>query len=872
MAANDAVSMNVAENRQNVPMAIQENRAAVPMMVAEGGGTPGGLNRKADKVVGAVAGNLAGLDANGNLTDSGKAPGDFLEAPATAGSEGQVLTADGEGGASWQDPTGGDPTEIIDDTAGDGDTDKVWSADKSHELLTEINSKADEPTGTKSAGKVYGLDSNLKPAWIDGGGSVDPSVIAEAVDDWLDEHPEATTTVEDGSITKAKLNSDLQKTVDDVADIKDELVQETDIDLMAKATAGSYRITQSTGAVSANGNWNSYLLDIEDIDENFKAKLYTSSTSYAVCAFYSSKENIGDSTLVGTPITASTSGSYKELVYNDLTIPQTAVCVLFANNKNGTEAYIKSQGKTSKIYTKEEVDNLVQPIASAAEHIEEEIDIIGKNVYWSDIIPEEIQMGRVVYGDVGNAKSVSSTQRWQYATFKVQGIPWVSISTIIYGSSYYGVLFTDDQDEIISRLFIKGADSTEIITDNIIEVPENAVNLYVNKYSNVVGNSPNAKKILTTEALEQAQKDIEIIKDSISWHELNGTARDNLKVSGTIGNAITSSGANAWRYACFDILNHSYLLVSTIIYGSSSVGVYFTTENDVIVATYLNKGENTQETISNYLLKVPATARKIYVNKYSSTYGDSPSVKGIATTEELSSSMSEFRLLSFNCGQFDYGDGTTTDAQYKAYWRNMINGSMFDICALQDYASTFGELQDEAKDVIFGNTIASFLGNGASSENGLHLATRIKAGFLGTIDVGGGSGIWRSTVLKFNVFAMGKNIVLYVGHYQPGAGYESNRETQYANVIADATANGYEYVIFCGDFNAQTISEYEIFKNAGYEICNGGYTGDHVTLRDIYADNIVYTSNLMETHFEVITGHTLNTDHYPILVTFKVKS
>lgn len=147
MAANDAVSMNVAENRQNVPMAIQENRAAVPMTVAEGSGTPGGLNRKADKVTGAAAGNLAGLDSTGNLTDSGKAPGDFLEAPATAGTQGQVLTADGEGGASWQDPTGGDPTEIIDDTAGAGDTDKVWSADKSSSLLTEINSMPTEETG-----------------------------------------------------------------------------------------------------------------------------------------------------------------------------------------------------------------------------------------------------------------------------------------------------------------------------------------------------------------------------------------------------------------------------------------------------------------------------------------------------------------------------------------------------------------------------------------------------------------------------------------------------------------------------------------------------------------------------------------------------
>lgn len=37
-----------------------------------------------------------------------------------------------------------DPEDLIDDEAGDGDTDKVWSADKSSSLLTEINSKADK--------------------------------------------------------------------------------------------------------------------------------------------------------------------------------------------------------------------------------------------------------------------------------------------------------------------------------------------------------------------------------------------------------------------------------------------------------------------------------------------------------------------------------------------------------------------------------------------------------------------------------------------------------------------------------------------------------------------------------------------------------
>lgn len=47
--------------------------------------------------------------------------------------------------------------------------------------------------------------------------------ITTAVDAWLDDHPEATTTVEDGTISYAKLNSSLKGTVDDVGDLKTEV-------------------------------------------------------------------------------------------------------------------------------------------------------------------------------------------------------------------------------------------------------------------------------------------------------------------------------------------------------------------------------------------------------------------------------------------------------------------------------------------------------------------------------------------------------------------------------------------------------------------------------------------------------------------------
>lgn len=49
-------------------------------------------NAKADKVTGAVAGHLAGLDANGNLVDSGKAVTDFEVAGAATKAKGEVMT------------------------------------------------------------------------------------------------------------------------------------------------------------------------------------------------------------------------------------------------------------------------------------------------------------------------------------------------------------------------------------------------------------------------------------------------------------------------------------------------------------------------------------------------------------------------------------------------------------------------------------------------------------------------------------------------------------------------------------------------------------------------------------------------------------
>ena len=52
---------------------------------------------------------------------------------------------------------------------------------------------------------------------------INPEDVKSSVEDWLDDHPEATTTVQDGSITREKLHSDLQDVVDEVDEHSDEI-------------------------------------------------------------------------------------------------------------------------------------------------------------------------------------------------------------------------------------------------------------------------------------------------------------------------------------------------------------------------------------------------------------------------------------------------------------------------------------------------------------------------------------------------------------------------------------------------------------------------------------------------------------------------
>ena len=161
-----------------------------------------------------------------------------------------------------------DPEDLIDDEAGEGDTDKVWSADKIAEELSRqngaINAKADEPTGTKAAGKVYGLNSNLEPVWVEqsGGGSVDPEDIAQAVADWCDEN----ITNPDSPPLDRSLTSASAAAPADIVGTATSKMERIDIEASANKwdkTVAQVGMLHTNGRVYTGGTYDNYVYGVK---------------------------------------------------------------------------------------------------------------------------------------------------------------------------------------------------------------------------------------------------------------------------------------------------------------------------------------------------------------------------------------------------------------------------------------------------------------------------------------------------------------------------------------------------------------------------------------------------------------------------------
>lgn len=147
----------------------------------------------------------------------------------------------------------------------------------------------------------------------------DPAVIEEAVQDWLDDHPEATTTVQDGSITEAKLAQDVLADLAEVEGLKEAIASK--LDATTVVIPGSVNIFDKGSATQ-----DSYIaygplkplsgFYASDYIEVTPGETYTRSDAISAkqyCAFYESKSEasaIQNSSTSETTFTAPQGAHY----------------------------------------------------------------------------------------------------------------------------------------------------------------------------------------------------------------------------------------------------------------------------------------------------------------------------------------------------------------------------------------------------------------------------------------------------------------------------------------------------------------------------------------------------------------------------------
>ena len=152
---------------------------------------------------------------------------------------------------------------------------------------------------------------------------VSPEVIKTAVSDWLDDHPEATTTVQDGSITEEKLAQNVLGIINRINVIN--FVAHDHL------TVTGYRMTTAGRMTTATSYDSSPFIPVKE-GTVIKFGMYCSNTAGAFAFFTTDTENVdADYVVVGANVNYITEGTY--------TAPSDGF-IRFCSSKNKTGEYL----------------------------------------------------------------------------------------------------------------------------------------------------------------------------------------------------------------------------------------------------------------------------------------------------------------------------------------------------------------------------------------------------------------------------------------------------------------------------------------------------------------------------------------------------
>ena len=335
-------------------------------------------------------------------------------------------------------------------------------------------------------GIVAGLIKALAPG-------VDPQVIEQAVTDWLDEHPEATTTVEDGSITEEKLAQDVLAELGEIEELKDAIGSE------------EIQIFNSTGMLEKRGftipkKTTLALIFPVDLEQGvavtFSMKL---NTALDKNAWIYLKDSSGNNLISGGEKTLSAGNTTLSFDFTPAADYKNATFKMTTNSTGNTDAsfeYAKVVLKGVSIKSIPDVEEEVTAVSGRVGTLEQYFNA-------SDRVFSSGTTANYYYKMVNSvptqtAYSGASCQKIEIGSWVGDKVSF-TIGTLISSVDATYCVFTDENDDFISR-------ETRTTGAQVLTIPLNAKYIYLSFYPSPYGTtfSIAASTLVTSEDMKKA--------------------------------------------------------------------------------------------------------------------------------------------------------------------------------------------------------------------------------------------------------------------------------------------------------------------------------------------------------------------------------
>lgn len=236
-------------------------------------------------------------------------------------------------------------------------------------LIEKLKEKLDAPADGAVAGRYLMVGQNGEPVWD----QLDESDIRQSVYDWMSAHPEAIV-VNDGTITRAKLDNSVGQAVDEVSELKADLSDLTDgvADVqyvtLPRTMSSGYVINPDGSVASASSGY--YVSNEVDISEYSVLKI-TARANYArlLYAFYDA-----NSTFISGE--ASNGGeSSTQITDKKVCVPNNAKYIRASMSYNVTP-YVAITGEVISVKGFEALSDIVDDITSTESYQTDTIESV----------------------------------------------------------------------------------------------------------------------------------------------------------------------------------------------------------------------------------------------------------------------------------------------------------------------------------------------------------------------------------------------------------------------------------------------------------------------------------------------------------------